>query len=211
MLSFQEEAGAANELCAAASCRYATPAGMIYLRYGCPRSFVARLSPDPGLRAFARRPEREHELLLKIAEHRQGELALAYTAEGIIVGQLTVVPPDAWWEQMEICREVAIEVSENWRQLGIAGRLIELAAAREELEDHILLGLGFSWHWDLERTGFNRIEYRAMLARLVAPYGFSEYLTTEPNIRDDPSNILLARLGIRVPQAEVNRFYTCLL
>jgi acetoin utilization protein AcuA len=112
---------------------------------------------------------------------------------------------------MEICREVAIEVSENWRQLGIAGRLIELAAAREELEDRILLGLGFSWHWDLEHTGFNRIQYRAMLARMVAPYGFSEYLTTEPNIRCDPSNILLARLGSRVPQAEVNRFYTCLL
>ncbi len=211
MLSFQEGTGVTGELCAAARERYVTPAGVIYLRDHCPRSFVEQLKPDPGLRAFARRPEREHELLLKIVDSEQGELILAYTAEGVIVGQLTVARAGAWWEQTEICREVAIEVSENWRQLGIASRLITLASTRADLEERILLAMGLSWHWDLETPGLNAIQYRAMLIRLVAPYGFTEYLTTEPNIRDNPANILLARLGSRVPFAEINRFYTCLL
>jgi GNAT superfamily N-acetyltransferase len=211
MLSFRDEAGAADELCAAASYRYVTPAGMLYVREHCPRALLERLKPDPGLRAFARRPEREYELLLRIVEREQGELTLAYTGEGLIVGQLTVVRAGDWWEEIESCFEVAIEVSENWRQLGVASRLIALAAAREDLEDRILLAMGLAWHWDLERSGFNRIQYRDMLVRLVAPYGFTEYLTTEPNIRDDPSNVLLARLGSRVPSEKLNRFYTCLL
>ena len=46
-----------------------------------------------------------------------------------------------------------------------------------------------------------------MLARLFAAHGFAEYLTWEPNIRMDPANILLARLGSRMDGEYMNRFF----
>src|SRR5260221_214204 len=47
--------------------------------------------------------------------------------------------------------------------------------------------------------------------RAFASYGFSEYLTSEPNIRMDPANILLARIGRHVSQQHMNHFLNRLL
>jgi acetoin utilization protein AcuA len=204
--------GQDGDLLARSACRaYTTPVGTIYLRDRCPASFVEQLSVDEGLHAFARTSEREYELLLKLARSDKGELALAYTGEGIIVGQITFADAEAWWGEIDMTREVAIEVSANWRKLGIARQLIELVMAREDLENWILLAMGLSWHWETEQLGLTRARYRELLASLVAPYGFAEYLTTEPNIRDDPANILLARLGSRVEPSAFQQFYSSLL
>lgn len=201
-----------GELSLFSACRvYTTAAGTVYLRDSCPAAFVEQLRVDAGLTAFARTPEREHALLLKIARSEQGTLALAYTGEGVIVGQVTFADAGAWWREVGVCREVAIEVSANWRQRGVARQLLDLVASREDLEDWILLAMGFSWHWETKQLGLSAVRYREMLAELVAPYGFTEYLTTEPNIRDTPMNILLARLGCRVDQDALRQFYTCLL
>jgi len=189
----------------------ATPAGTIYLRDRCPTAFVEQLSIDRGLHAFARRPEREYELLLNIARSDTGELALAYTDTGVIIGQITLADAGSWWSEVEATREAAIEVSADWRQLGIARHLIDLVMERKELEHWILLGMGFSWHWETVQLGLQHMQYRALLANLFASYGFTEYLTTEPNIRDDPANIFLARLGRRVKPSALQQFYTCLM
>ena len=50
-----------------------------------------------------------------------------------------------------------------------------------------------------------------MIERLFAHYGFTEYLTSEENIRMDPANIFLARLGHRVTTATISQFYDRLL
>ena len=50
-----------------------------------------------------------------------------------------------------------------------------------------------------------------MIERLFAHYGFAEYLTSERNIRMDPANIFLARLGRRVATANISQFYDRLL
>ncbi len=183
---------------------YTTSAGPIYLRERCPATFVEQLRPDEGLHAFARTPEREHGLLLKIASSAKSELALAYTGTGAIVGQITLAEAESWWQEAGVCREVAIEISAGWRKLGVARSLIELVGAREDLEGWILLAMGFSWHWETEQLGLHNTRY------LLAPYGFVEYLTNEPNLRDDPANILLARIGKRVEQTALNQFYACL-
>ena len=214
MLNLEQSSSSAsgNKQFAHAVCHaHTTAAGTIYLRDHCPPSFVEQLCADEGLHAFARHPEREHELLLKIARSDRGELALAYTDTGVIVGQITFADADIWWQEAEVVREVAIEVSANWRKLGIARHLIELVMAREDLENWILIAMGFSWHWETGPLGLSRARYRELLGRLVAPYSFVEYLTTEPNIRDDPANILLARLGRHVAQSSLQQFYDCLL
>jgi GNAT superfamily N-acetyltransferase len=190
---------------------YETPAGPLLLRRCCPPSLVGGLKADEGLRAFARLPEREHALLLSLTRQPETMLTLAYTARGEIVGQATLAPVDSWWQGMGNAYEIAVEVSSRWRKLGIAHQLLSCALEFESLEEFIILGLGFSWHWDYEGLGISRFRYRAMIERLFSTYGFVEYLTSEPNIRMDPANILLVRLGSKVEQEQVNQFFRCLL
>jgi len=190
---------------------YRTPAGPLFLRNYCSPSLVADLQADEGLRAFARLPEREHQLLLTLARNPEARLALAYTATGKIVGQATLAPVHAWWQGIGKTYEIAVEVSSGWRELGIAHQLLSLALDFASVEEYLILGLGFSWHWDYEGLGLPRFRYREMIANLFAAHGFAEYLTSEPNIRQDPANVLLARLGSRFEVESMNRFYERLL
>jgi acetoin utilization protein AcuA len=190
---------------------YKTPTGPLFLRSGCSPSLVEALQVDEGLRAFARLPEREHQLLLSLARQPENRLTLAYTATGTIVGQATLAPVGAWWQDIGNAYEIAVEVSSRWRTLGIAHQLLSFALEFESVEEYLILGLGFSWHWDYEGLGMSRFHYRELIARLFAAHGFDEYLTSEPNIRIDPANILVARLGSRIASESMNRFFQRLL
>jgi GNAT superfamily N-acetyltransferase len=191
--------------------KYKTPAGPLFLRNCCSPSFVEGLKADEGLRAFARRPEREHQLLLSIAQKPENRLTLAYTATGNIVGQATLAPLDDWWLAIGNAYEIAVEVSSGWRKLGIAHQLLSFALEFESLEEHLILGLGLSWHWDYAGLGISPFHYRKLIARLFAAHDFAEYLTSEPNIRMDPANILVARPGSRLNEESMNRFFQRLL
>ncbi len=188
-----------------------TPAGPLLLRDFCPPSLVERLTADEGLRAFARLPEREHQLLLSIAKRPDCALALAHTPGGVIVGEVTLAPGDEWWEGLENVYEVAIEVSSNWRRRGVARNLLAFALELDALEDIILFAMGLSWHWDTEGLGLNAYRYRELISRLFVAEGFVEYPTTEPNVSMEPANILVARIGKRVDQRVVSRFFNRLL
>jgi GNAT superfamily N-acetyltransferase len=203
-----EESGSA---CISRVKTYKTAAGPLFLRSCCSPSFVEGLKADEGLRAFARLPEREHQLLLSIAQHPENRLTLAYNASGNIVGQVSLAPLDHWWQDIGNAYEIAVEVSSSWRKLGIAHHLLTFALEFESVEEYLIVGLGFSWHWDYEGLGMPRFHYREMLARLFAAHGFAEYLTSEPNIRMDPANILVARLGSRIDGESMNRFFQRLL
>ena len=188
-----------------------TQAGTLLLRDFCPPSMVERLVVDKGMHAFARLPEREHQLLMSIARRPDCALAIAHTPEGVIVGEVTLAPGDEWWEGLENVYEVAIEVSSNWRGFGVASQLLSFALELDALEDMILFALGLSWHWDTEGLGLNVYRYREMIIRLFGARGFVEYPTTEPNISMEPANVLLARIGKRVDQRVASRFLNRLL
>jgi GNAT superfamily N-acetyltransferase len=188
-----------------------SPAATLFLRDFCTAPFVESLKPDVGLRAFARLPEREHQLLRTIAERPDSILTLAYTQEGVIVGQVTLVPADHSWQGLTNTYEIAFEVSAGWRSSGIARQLLKQVFELDCLEDLIIIGMGLSWHWDTNGLGLTRFAYRAMLERLCAHYGFAEYLTSEQNIRMDPANIFLVRIGRRVAAATLSQFFDRLL
>ncbi len=183
------------------------PEGELILQTNCPTWLLESLKTDCELRAFARQPEREHRRLLEIARHPENSLALAYTSTGIIVGQITMAPVDDWWSQMAHAYEIAFEVSPLWRQRGVAHQLLALVLEEEHIEDLIILGMGLSSHWDTERVGLPPTRYREMLIRFLAHYSFIDYLTSEPNIRMEPYNVLLARIGTRVPLETTLQFY----
>ncbi len=184
-----------------------TKAGPLLLRDFCPPSLVERLTADSGLKAFARLPEREHALLLGIARSPDCALTLAHTPTGVIVGEVTIAPADAWWEGIDNVYEVAIEVSSNWRGASIAQHMLAFALELDALEDMILFAAGLSWHWDMEGLGITTHRYRELIAHLFATQGFVEYPTTEPNVSMEPSNILLVRIGKRVDQRVITQFF----
>jgi GNAT superfamily N-acetyltransferase len=190
---------------------YKTARGPLFLQSCCSPALVEGLQADEGLRAFARLPEREHQLLLALTRQPENRLTLAYTPAGKIVGQATLAPLDGWWQGIENAYEVAVEVSPPWRNLDVAHQLLSLALDFESVEEYLILGLGFSWHWDYAGLGMSSFRYRELIARLFAAHGFAEYLTSEPNIRMDPANILVARLGRCLGEESMNRFFGRLL
>lgn len=183
-----------------------TAKGPLLLRDFCPPSLVERLRADAGLHAFARLPEREWQLLLNIARSPDCALTLAHTPAGEIVGEVTIAPGDEWWEGLDNVYEVAIEVSSNWRGLRLARQLLAFALELDALEDMILFAVGLSWHWDTEGLAMNMYRYRELIASLFAGQGFVEYPTTEPNVRMEPANVFLARIGKRVDSRTSSRF-----
>ena len=136
-------------------------AGSLILHSFCSPALVASLKAERGLHAFAHFPEREHQLLLEIAERPYCALTLAYTPGGEIVGQVTLAPADTWWQGVANTYELAIEVSVHWRRLGIARQLLSSALEFDAVEEMILVALGLSRHWDLKGSGLSPFRYRS--------------------------------------------------
>lgn len=184
-----------------------TANGPLLLRDFCPPSLIERLVADSGLHAFARVSEREHELLLNIARNPDCVLTVAHTPSGAIVGQVTLAFGDEWWEGVDNAYEVSIEVSSQWRGIGLARTLLAYALERDMIEDMILFAMGLSWHWDYEGLHLTPYRYRQLISHLFASQGFTEQATTEPDIRMDPANILLVRVGSRVDEYTAQLFF----
>ena len=190
---------------------FETTSAKLFLQDFCSVSFVESLKPDVGLHAFAHLPDREHQLLRQISERSDSIVTLAYTQSGVIVGQVTLTPAEDYWQGLTNTYEIALEVSTGWRKNGIALQLLKLVFELGCLDDFIIIGMGLSWHWDIHNLGLTPFAYRAMVEQLFARYGFVEYLTSEQNIRMNPANILLARLGSRVAAPNLTQFYDRLL
>lgn len=189
----------------------ATPLGPLQVRSFCSPVLVEHLRADDGLSAFARLPEREHALLLQLAQRPDSAVTLAYTPAQEIVGQATLAPADGSWAGNDHIYEIAIEVSSNWRRLGLARHLLNAVLSLHNIEELIILAIGLSWHWDMEGLALTRLDYRQLIARLFAKHTFVEYATTEANILMDPANILLARIGQNTSAETLNHFFSCML
>jgi GNAT superfamily N-acetyltransferase len=186
---------------------FETAAGSLILHSFCPPSLVTSLKADRGLHACTYVPEREHQLLLGIAERPDCALTLAYTPGGEIVGQVTLTPADTWWQRVANTYEIAIEVSTHWRRLGIARQLLSLALDFDAVEEMNLVALGLSWHWDFKGAGLSPFRYRSLVAHILEPYHFFECLTDEPNVEMNPTNILLVRIGKNVEREVMDQLF----
>src|SRR5438874_786183 len=186
---------------------FETAAGSLILHSFCPPSLVTSLKADRGLHAFTHIPEREHQLLLGIAERPDCALTLAYTPNGEISGQVTLTAADGWWQGVATTDELSIEVSSRWRRLGTARQLLSLALAFDAVEEMILVAVGLSWHWDLKRSGLSPFRSRSVVAHVLEPYHFFEGLTDEPNVGMDPANILLLRIGKDVEREVMGQLF----
>jgi acetoin utilization deacetylase AcuC-like enzyme len=180
------------------------PGGALVLRDRSPASLLRRLEVDPGIHAFVREPAQEREVLARIAEEPNGEVVVAHTPEGVVVGYVAVLDPEPGtrFASLPGLLEVgAVEVAAGWRRGGVAGALLRFAVEPDPFEDLILIASGLAWHWDLEQSGLSATAYRRVLRRVFEVAGFEALETDEPEIAYHPANLFVARVGGRVPPA----------
>jgi acetoin utilization protein AcuA len=154
---------------------------------------------------------RSNRVLGNMATLEGSNVVIAFTDVGKIVGYTVFGYPSRLerWGTLEdkLLYELgSVEVSRNWRSMGIAKKMIELGMEEEWLESKILFLTGFAWHWDLDNTNMSRMQYREYLMRLYGRFGFRHVHTNEPNIRMDLANFLMARVGSNVSDEDYDRF-----
>jgi acetoin utilization protein AcuA len=190
-----------------------SPQGPVHILSTCSPTFLQSLTLEEGIGRFARYRSiiSGIETLATVAALPDANVTLALSPIGKIIGYIECSYPDAveGWRDNEdgLCYELgAIEVSRNWRRLGLARAMTALVLADPFIETKIFFLTGYCWHWDLDQTNLSAYAYRNMLVRLFRPFGFRVYLTTNPEITMSSANVLMARIGTRVAPAQIERF-----
>lgn len=202
------------------------PQGRVYFRRRVPAERLAQMELAEGLGIFFRYDlQRQKETLLKIARMDYGDMVIAYTADDLIVGYVSMHPVDASerWEMLNRSSPInpegrlyvhefgAIEVSRKWRGLGISKALMQAGFEGDSwFDDKIVVSVEFAWHWDYEEAGLNRFSYRNMLKKVIASAGFEQMDTDEPNVLMDAANMFMVRIGPKVPNPVQQQFFSLL-
>ncbi|REE88668.1 acetoin utilization protein AcuA [Paenibacillus taihuensis] len=174
-----------------------------------PAEVLKELTLHPQLDAF-RRPAEQHKALIEIAELPEGRIIAARDGE-VIVGYVTFHYPDeleTWSEggMADLVELGAVEVADDYRSLGLGKKMIQNAFDYDQLENVIVYTTEYYWHWDLEGTGLNVWEYRAMMERLMKSVGMEWVATDDPEICAHPANCLMVRIGREVPLSSIEQF-----
>lgn len=194
---------------------WTTAKGPVCIKSHADAASIMGLEMDTGIGVFhhygVEAAERQKDVLLRVAAMRDGNAVIAYTPSGRIVGYICLSAPgaDERWggAGFEFVHEFGLlEVSRDWRGVGMAEKLMAVAFDDDALEDKIVVSNSYAWHWDLEQSGLSKWQYRGRLHRLLARHGLVELATDEENICFDPANLLTARFGSRVPPDRVARF-----
>lgn len=200
--------------------------GRIYFRRRVPAGCLERMELAEGLGIFFRYDlPRQKDILLNIARMDYGDVVLAHTAENLVVGYVTMHPVDPT-ERWDIPNRVslvnpagrlyihefgAIEVSRQWRGLGLSSTLMRAGFEGDTwYDDKILVSVEFAWHWDYEESGLSRFAYRNMLKKVIASVGFEQMDTDEPNVLMDAANMFMVRIGPKVPHQIQQQFFSLL-
>lgn len=163
-----------------------------------------------GLKAF-RPADRQQQALIRIAELPEGRIIAARRSQ-LVVGYVTFLYPDPlerWAEgnMGDLLELGAVEVAAPYRHSGLAKALLEVAFRDPAMENYIVISTEYYWHWDLEETGLDIWEYRDVMKKVMGSAGMEVYPTDDPEIAAHPANMLMARIGNRVPPESVERFH----
>jgi acetoin utilization protein AcuA len=164
-----------------------------------------------GLSCF-RQSCRQHAALVDLAGQPDG---LVFTASlaGTVVSYVSFQKPDyPWWESRclpELLELGSIETDLSWRKMGITRILLESIFKNPDFvyfESYIVMAAHFVHSWDLKNTNMPPWNYREFMLKLFGSYGFTTWETVDPEIREHPCNILLARVGSKIDSDCVKLF-----
>jgi acetoin utilization protein AcuA len=192
-----------------------TKKGRIDLENYCPTEKLEKLVVDDGIMMFSRKnPERQKRALINVSRSEGGNVT-AGVHEDRLVSYIGIHRPserERWGKPGYpwLYELGAIEVSRDYRRLGLAKAMLEVSFDDAYYDDKIVLSTGFTWHWDLEGAGIDKTHYRLLGIELFSRYGFMEMATDEPNVTMDSSNVFLVRLGKDVSFARYQKFASLL-
>ncbi|MDZ7703245.1 MAG: GNAT family N-acetyltransferase [Trueperaceae bacterium] len=150
------------------------------------------------------RPAKQQKLaLIDIADDDKCCVSIARD-DDLVVGYAAFHPPTAvesWGGDRsgEIIELGAVEVDPSYRGQHLAQRLLEASFAGGRFDHTIVIATMYVWHYDLKQTGLSSLDYRRMLERLYQSVGMEPFRTSDPEIRSDPANQLMARIGPNCP------------
>jgi len=192
-----------------------TSKGTIELENYCPTDKLEKLTVDDGICMFSRNnPGRQKKALVNVSKAEGGNV-ITGIKDGSLVSYIGIHPPSERerWGKPDypwLFELGAIEVSRGYRRIGLAEAMLEIAFDDPFYEDKVVLTTGFTWHWDLEDTGLDKMQYRMIGIELFGQYGFMEMATDEPNVTMDSANLFLVRLGKNVPFSRYQKFASLL-
>lgn len=177
---------------------------------------LARLSLNEGLSCF-RNSCHQHRALIGLAEEPDG---LVFTASlaNIVISYVSFQTPDyPWWQKRclpELIELGSFETDPAWRQMGLGKTLLNNLFNNPDFtffEDFIVIAAQFIQSWDLENSKMSPWAYRQLMIDLFKKYDFLTWETVDPEIREHPCNILLARVGKNIPEERITLFTSCCL
>lgn len=178
---------------------HAGPDATTLASLGVPEDMVRRLRLREGAKGLLR------------ATAMPGAHLVVAERDGTLAGMVLVVPPDQGerWGKAglgNLFEIVTLDVARPWREMGVARALLRAALSGPEWEGRIVIAALDATQWDVEAAGLSRRQYRDLLMRLLREVGLVEYATDDPDIRSDPLNALLVRVGDRVTRDSYLRF-----
>ncbi|MHB8781636.1 MAG: hypothetical protein ACYC55_09680 [Candidatus Geothermincolia bacterium] len=192
--------------------RVETPRGLVRIFSKATAAMVAELSMDPAMGMFSSpgAPAGMEKRALSIIAATPGSNVILAVASDAIVGFIALGPPsrEQRWSAIGhgLLEALAIEVSGDWRHLGIANSMLKVALLQPSLDEVIVMCTGFSWHWDMDGLAVSKESYRELMLLYLDKAGFLYFDTDDPNVRLDPANFLTARIGPGVSAASVREF-----
>jgi hypothetical protein len=189
-----------------------TDYGPVSIYDNCPPGVYSDLELDPGIGHFHHYSSiiQKLEVFDRVASGKDGRVTLALRDDRFVVGYLTCWYPDKgerWSKLGDLMYELAtIETSRNYRKIRLGSRMVGIILSDPLFEHKITYMNGFSWHWDLDGNGLTMAQYRQLMMRLLAPYGFKEQYTNEPNIALREENLFMVRIGSLVSEEDIKRF-----
>lgn len=184
-----------------------TPKGKVEILGPVSSEYIAGLEINNNLNNFRNAP-RQKEALIMVANQPEGIVYIA-RHENEIIGYVMFHYPSQfsrWNKHPRLLELGAIEISREWKKLGIATKLLEEAFKNPVLEDYIVITTEFYWHWDLEGSGLNVWAYQKMLKKLFGSAGFKRRHTDDPEILEHPANMLMVRFGRNINESHLKAF-----
>jgi acetoin utilization protein AcuA len=163
---------------------------------------IAALTFSPALTMF-RPVKQQQQALVEMAQEAKCCVTVAANA-GTLLGYAAFHPPselESWGEDKtgELIELGAVEVDPNCRGQRLASRLLEASFKGGRFDHTIVFATMYAWHYDLKRSGLSDFAYKRMLERLYRSVGMAVFKTTDPEIRSDAANALMARIGPDCP------------
>lgn len=181
--------------------------GTIFIEGPADTDYLETLTINNGFSNF-RTPDRQYKALCNIASTSGGSVYIIRDQQEI-VGYVMFHKPNhfsRWSKHPRVLELGAIEISNQYRKLGLATHLLNAAFSNNEMEDYIVITTEFVWHWDLKESGLDVWNYQRMLTKLFSSVHFKRRRTDDPEILEHPANMLMVRIGSKTPPPFVKLF-----